>query len=136
MPQKMAFGHSWGRQVGIEPTSITHLFLTHTDLDHAGGVDKDSKTDWFQKAKVFTGRDEKPMIDGSAARSFIFLNPVEISRRYHLLDDGQVVNIGVVTVQAIATPGHMAYLIDGKILCTGDALVLEDGRAGPILLPV
>jgi len=122
-------------QVGIDPASITHLFLTHTDMDHAGGVDKDSQTDWFQRAKVFIGRDEKPMIDGSTARRFIFLNPVEISRRYHLLDDGQVVNIGAVTVQALATPGHtpghMAYLIDGEILCTGDTLVLEDGKVEP-----
>lgn len=122
-------------QVGIDPASITHLFLTHMDMDHAGGVDKDSRTDWFQKAKVFIGRDEKRMIDGSTARSFIFLNPVEISRGYSLLDDGEVVNVGTVTVRAIATPGHtpghMAYLINSEILCTGDALVLKDGRVEP-----
>jgi glyoxylase-like metal-dependent hydrolase (beta-lactamase superfamily II) len=122
-------------QVGIDPASISHLFLTHTDMDHAGAVDKDSKTDWFRKAEVFMGRDEKRMIDGSTSRKFIFLNPVEISREYHLLDDGEVVTVGAVTVQAIATPGHTpghtAYLINGHILCTGDALALKDGSLEP-----
>ncbi|MBN2115764.1 MAG: MBL fold metallo-hydrolase [Anaerolineales bacterium] len=122
-------------QVGIDPASITHLFLTHTDMDHAGGVDKDSKTNWFQQAKVFMGRDEKCMIDRSTARRFIFSNPVEISRACSLLDDGEVIHVGTVTVQAIATPGHtpghMAYLIDDEILCSGDALVLKDGNIEP-----
>ncbi|MBN1538177.1 MAG: MBL fold metallo-hydrolase [Anaerolineales bacterium] len=121
--------------VGIDPASITHLFLTHTDMDHAGGIDKDSKTEWFQKAKIFMGKDEKRMIDGSTARRFIFSNPVEISRPYSLLDDGEVINVSSVTVQAISTPGHtpghMAYLINGEILCGGDALVLKDGRIEP-----
>ncbi len=122
-------------KVGIDPASITHLFLTHTDMDHAGGIDKDSRTDWFPNARVFMGRDEECMIKRGAARMFFLMNPVEISRAYVLLDDADVVHVGDVTVRAIATPGHtpghMAYLIDGKILCTGDALVLKDERVEP-----
>ncbi len=122
-------------QVGIDPASITHLFLTHADMDHAGGIDRDSRTGWFRNAKVFMGRKEECMIDGSTARRLIFANPVEISREYSLLDDGEVVEVGVATVQAIATPGHtpghMAYLINGEILCSGDALVLRDGEVEP-----
>lgn len=122
-------------KLGIDPASITHLFLTHMDMDHAGGIDRDSKMDWFQQAQVFVGRGEKCLMEGSTPRSFIFLNPVEISRECTYLDDGDTVRVGAVTVQAIATPGHtpghMAYLIDGEILYSGDALVLNDGNVEP-----
>jgi hydroxyacylglutathione hydrolase len=122
-------------RVGIDPATITHLFLTHTDMDHAGSVDKDSRATWLRNAQLFMGRDEVCMIDGSTPRRFIFRNPVEITRDCQLLDDGDVVKVGAVTVQAIATPGHtpghIAYLINGDILCSGDALVLKDGRVTP-----
>ena len=122
-------------QTGIDPASITHLFLTHMDMDHAGGIDRDSSADWFQQAQVFVGRDEECLIDGSTPRSLIFLNPVELSRDYPLLDDGETVKVGAATVRAIATPGHtpghMAYLINDDILCTGDTLVLKDGSVEP-----
>jgi len=122
-------------KVGVDPASITHLFLTHMDMDHAGGIDRDSKTDWFQQAKVFVGRGEACLIDGSTPRSFIFLNPVEISREYRLLSDGEEIQVSAMTVRAIATPGHtpghMAYLINGEILCSGDALVLGNGYVEP-----
>ncbi len=127
---RSAFDH-----VGIDPASITHLFLTHADMDHAGGIDKDSRADWYPNAEVFMGRDEERMLDGSTHRRLVFQNPVEISREYSLLDDGEVVHVGAVTVQAIATPGHtpghMAYLINGGILCSGDALVLRGAAVEP-----
>ena len=122
-------------QVGIDPASITHLFLTHVDMDHAGGLDRDSRADWFQQAQVFVGRNEETLIDGSTPRSLIFRNPVELSREYTPLDDGETVQVGAVTVRAIATPGHtpghMAYLLNDDILCTGDTLVLKDGGVKP-----
>jgi len=63
------------------------------------------------------------------------LNPVELSRELFYLSDGDMIHAGAVTVQAIATtghtPGHMAYLINSRILCTGDVLVLKDGRVEP-----
>ena len=122
-------------QTDFDPASITHLFLTHMDMDHAGGIDRDSSTDWFRQAQVFVGRGEECLIDGSTPRRFIFLNPVEVSRDYTLLDDGEAVQVGAVTVRAIATPGHTpghtAYLINDEVLCTGDTLVLKDGRLEP-----
>ncbi|MEW6353037.1 MAG: MBL fold metallo-hydrolase [Pseudomonadota bacterium] len=43
--------------------------------------------------------------------------------------DGETVQIGDVTVQAIATPGHtdshMAYLVNGERVLTGDALLIR-----------
>ena len=122
-------------KINVDPTSITHLFLTHTDMDHAGAVDKDSKVAWFNSAAVFMGRDEVPMIEGSIPRRFIFRSPVEITREYCLLADQEVVRVGKVTVKAIMTPGHttghLAYLINDEILCSGDLLILKDGKVEP-----
>lgn len=122
-------------KIGIDPSSITHLFLTHMDMDHAGSLDRDSRANWFKQALIFVGRNEEGLLKGTTPRNGIILNPVQISREYTLLDDGDVVKIGGVTVQAIATPGHtpghLAYVINDKILCSGDALVLKDGIVQP-----
>lgn len=45
------------------------------------------------------------------------------------IQDGEVLELGDVTIQAIATPGHtdshMAYLVAGKLILTGDALLIR-----------
>ncbi|HIK56931.1 MAG TPA: MBL fold metallo-hydrolase [Synechococcales cyanobacterium M55_K2018_004] len=58
--------------------------------------------------------------------------------------DGEVLQVGSVTIQAIATPGHtdshMAYLVNGTHLLTGDALFIrgcgrtdfQSGNAGQL----
>lgn len=123
------------QKIGVDPASITHLFLTHTDMDHAGAIDKDSRSTWFAHAQVFMGQDEVPMIDGSKPRKFIFKSPVEIARPFDLLDDGDMVQIGPIHVETIATPGHtighVSYLINGHILIGGDVIILLDGQAEP-----
>ena len=51
---------------------------------------------------------------------------------YTLLGDGDVVTVGEIKVRAIATPGHtpgaMSYLVDGRVLFTGDTLALRNGQ--------
>ena len=45
------------------------------------------------------------------------------------LDDGEIITLGKVSIEAIATPGHtdshLAYLIDKTHLLTGDALFIR-----------
>lgn len=47
----------------------------------------------------------------------------------HQIQDGEPLNIGAITIKAIATPGHtdshMAYLINGDRVLTGDALFIR-----------
>jgi len=43
------------KSVGIDPRSITHLFLTHSDFNHADGLVL------FEKAKVYLSSDEEHM---------------------------------------------------------------------------
>ena len=53
--------------------------------------------------------------------------------RYSLLSDGDVITVGTIRVQAIATPGHtpgvMSFLVNDHVLFTGDTLALRNGQA-------
>jgi glyoxylase-like metal-dependent hydrolase (beta-lactamase superfamily II) len=113
-------------RLAIPPESISHVFLTHSDFDHTGGLGL------LPHARVHLGRDEEPMIDGTRARMLRFYRNPRLGRPYTLLKDGDVKAVGPIRVQAIASPGHtpgsMSYLINGKILFTGDTLTLRNGR--------
>jgi hydroxyacylglutathione hydrolase len=122
-------------KVEVDPDSISHLFLTHTDEDHAGAVDSDSKADWHRRAQLFLGREEAKLITKKAFRKMVFYTPVTISRPYRPLDDGEEVQVGATTVKAILTPGHtpghLSYLLNRRILITGDLLILKNAKAMP-----
>jgi hydroxyacylglutathione hydrolase len=109
----------------IAPESVMHLFLTHADPDHAGGLDA------FPNAQVYLSRDEEQMIDGTTARLLGFYHCPRLERAYSLLADGDVVTVGTIGVRAVATPGHtpgaMSFVINDRVLFTGDTLTLRNG---------
>ena len=75
------------------------------------------------------------MIDSRTARFLRIFHNAKIGRPYTLLADGDVVDVGGTKIRAIATPGHtpgsMSYLVDDRVLFTGDTLVLQNGRVRP-----
>ena len=101
--------------VGIEPQTITHIFLTHSDSDHIGGISL------FDETKLFLGNRSK----------------VKNPENYQFLADGEIIDIDGIKVQAISTPGHRlghtVYVIDDEFLFTGDALRLKKGVIKPFL---
>jgi len=117
------------RSIGVNPASVGHLFLTHSDRDHVGGVSL------FVNASVYLSKEEEQLINGKTPRMLWSYNKLPASQHYTLLSDGDVVNACGISVQALATPGHtlgsMSYILDGRILCSGDALMLRDGKAVP-----
>ena len=114
------------KRLPISPESMTHLFLTHTDVDHTGGLDL------FPNAQIYLSEDEEPMIDGTTPRLFWVYHSPKIGRAYTLLADGDVITAGAIRVQAIATPGHtpgaMSFLVNDSVLFTGDTLKLQNGQ--------
>jgi glyoxylase-like metal-dependent hydrolase (beta-lactamase superfamily II) len=122
-------------KIGIDLLSITHLFLTHTDMDHAGGVEESSNADWFKNATIYLGREEEKLITKKYYRRFFFYTPIRIKRKYELLDDGDEIVVGRIKVKTLLTPGHtqghLSFLINSKTLCTGDLLLLKDGKVKP-----
>lgn len=114
------------KQLPIIPDSVTHLFLTHTDHDHTGGLGL------FKNAQICLAKDEEQMIDGTTSRLFWFYRNPKIHRKYNLLSDGDTITVGKIKIKAIATSGHtpgsMSFLINDGVLFTGDTLILQNGH--------
>ena len=115
--------------LGIDPSCIRHILITHQDTDHVGAVEADSPG-LFQNATLYVGEVENRYLTGQVRRRVIYhlykLPQVTIHNKKVLLKDGQVFTIGGVKIECFLVPGHtwghMVYLIDDQYLFTGDTL--------------
>jgi hydroxyacylglutathione hydrolase len=102
---------------GIE---ITHVLLTHPHGDHIAGL-ADAR-----------GRIGKPPLVAHEAAAAEIDDEVEV-----ILGDGDTLDAGGIGIEAIYTPGHaaghLAYLVEGEHLFTGD--VLFKGTVGGTMAP-
>ena len=118
------------RKLGIEPTEVTHVFLTHTDYDHTGGLAA------FPQAARYLSKKEEPMITGETPRRGFLHN--KRFTPYHTMEDGETVVVGDLSIQILVTPGHTpgsaVYRINERILASGDLLrVSKKGAILPFL---
>jgi len=114
------------RKIGLVSEDVSHIFLTHTDSDHVGGISA------FPGAKIYISELEEQIINGKTRRSPLMRNTL-IRSDYVKLKDNQTVSIGPIEVLAISTPGHtpgsMSYLINRSTLFAGDTIYLKKGKA-------
>lgn len=115
-------------KINIKAENISHIFLTHSDYDHVGGIKV------FKNGQVYLSVDEEKMITFKKPRLLLFFNK-RIKRKYKLLKDGDTTYIGEIKVQSISTPGHtpgsMSYLVNDNILFTGDTLSIQKNKIKP-----
>lgn len=115
--------------IDIDPASIRHILITHQDTDHVGAVERDSDQ-LFRDARLYVGRIENNYLTGQIRRKVLFgfykLPQVYSDNPRVLLDDGDVLDIEGVKVEALLVPGHtwghMVYLVDDAYLFTGDTI--------------
>lgn len=119
-------------KANIHPYSVKAVFITHADVDHGGGIDKHGNN-IFPNADVYLGEMEEAYIKNTTHRFKRFglkiKNCVQFNDGYRLLKDKEFVCIGDIKIQALHTPGHTlghtCYLVDDKILITGDCLAVN-----------
>jgi len=108
-------------KLNLDPAKVTHVFLTHSDPDHAGGVKL------FKNAKVFLSAAEGPLITWKKARRYIIYN--RKIKNCNLLTDNEETVINDTCVKIIHTPGHTIgsaiYIINDDILIGGDTISLN-----------
>ncbi|MEM6275482.1 MAG: MBL fold metallo-hydrolase [Pseudomonadota bacterium] len=111
--------------LGLSPTDITHVVLTHMHPDHIGGMTTDAG-EVYTNAAYVTGRVEYDFWNGADNRigQAMAAKVTPFAERMTFLEDGQDVRGGVTAMAAFGhTPGHMAYMISSgtdQLLITAD----------------
>ena len=116
-------------KIKINPDEIEHLFLTHLDVDHAGGIDITGRN-IFPNAHVYMGADEEKYMTREIRRKAIFHNCVKIADGWTPIKDISIFKFDGIKVEAIPvlghTVGHTVYIVDDKILISGDCLAINE----------
>ena len=117
------------KKINIKAENIKHLFLTHLDTDHAGGIDKSGRN-IFPNAKVYMGEDENKYMTKEIRRKGIFYNCVELSSNWIPIKDKMIFEVDGIRVEPVLVPGHTVghtvYIVDDKILISGDCLAINE----------
>ena len=73
------------KKIGIDPLAIKTLLLTHSDVDHVGGVDRTNKKYLYPNAQVYIGKGEENYFDGRVCRmikmGIPLMNPARLRDR-------------------------------------------------------
>ena len=117
------------QSLGFRPEQVDAVFLTHSDHDHTGGLPI------FPQAHVYMGIKEADLAFQKVFRLAPFYRNPKIGVSPSFVAEGDTVVVGNISVQVMDTPGHTpghtAYIIDGKYLFTGDAVLCQNGSIKP-----
>lgn len=114
---------------------ITSIFLTHSHFDHIGDVAALKQAAQLP-LYVHPADAENMRNPGSDGLPLMF--PIDGAEPDHLLEEGQKLHVGTLTLEVIHTPGHTPggvcfYLSQEKTLISGDTLF--KGSIGNLSFP-
>lgn len=119
------------KELSIDPSEVTSIFLTHSDFDHVASLAL------FPQAQVFVSEDEIQMLDGTTKRNAISGNKLPDAVQFGhfaLLADEQELSLDGYRIKCLKTPGHtpgsMSFLVNDQYLFTGDAVKVKDKTMG------
>lgn len=120
------------KELGIALDSVSSVFLTHLDIDHAGGVNEGSDI-LFPKATIYLGTPESKYLSGEYFRKKVLFHncklPIRLSG-FQTMAEGETITIDGVSVQAIYafghTLGHTTYIVNDKWLFSGDCIIANE----------
>jgi len=119
------------REAGVPPESLSLIVNTHYHSDHVGG---NSGLQRRYGTPVAAHRWEADMVnrrDPEACSARWLDQPIEPYQVNRRLSDGDEIDAGGITLQALHTPGHTLghialYAPDAQILICGDTVHLDD----------
>ncbi len=113
--------------LSIRPEEVTHVFLTHSDYDHVGGLEA------FPRAEVYLAAAEASVATGRTWRVPFYRN--QLRRRVNYFVFPFVLNLEGLTIKATHLPGHTpgstVYQVNDSIFFVGDAMLLKSGNPTP-----
>jgi glyoxylase-like metal-dependent hydrolase (beta-lactamase superfamily II) len=121
------------KEIGISENSISAIFLTHIDSDHAGCLYE--KNSSFTNAIIYLNEREKLHITKEKERLKVCAikvnHKLQIEIPVTYFNSDKVFNIENIKIEPILTPGHTlghtCFLVDDKFLFVGDSLILKNG---------
>ncbi|MDR2963614.1 MAG: MBL fold metallo-hydrolase [Bacteroidales bacterium] len=115
-----------------ENLQVEYILFTHCHLDHAFGAKFAAET--FPHAQIAAHKNEEVFINDALNQSLRFgINMEQPPHLTHYIEDGEVISIGNIALQAIFVPGHSPgglcfYSVADSVLFAGD--VLFSGSVG------
>lgn len=120
--------------LGVVPSEVTYVSLSHSHFDHTGQVDQVQGSTWLVNQKEYDAMfppDGTPLADPSLAPVFALFQPMErqiIPEEYDVFGDGTV----VIFETPGHTPGHASLQLkmpeSGYVLLTGDLYHRSESR--------
>ncbi|MDR1760896.1 MAG: MBL fold metallo-hydrolase [Bacteroidales bacterium] len=109
-----------------ENLHVDSVLFTHCHLDHAFGAHFVATE--FPQAKICAHKNEQIFIDDALNQSLRFgINMEQPPHITHYINNGEIIHIGTIELQAIFVPGHSPgglcfYNIQQGVLFAGDVL--------------
>jgi glyoxylase-like metal-dependent hydrolase (beta-lactamase superfamily II) len=116
------------RRYHISPSQISHVFLTHLDHDHCGGLDL------FKEASIYVSSKE-PLSKRFSCIPHHRWKRIVSCHDFATLEHMQETIIDTTSIASYLVPGHthghMNYVVNGTMFFTGDSLLFQNGRIRP-----